>query len=183
MRPVFDQHGLAGKPMFDTEGTWGNGTVTDPDTQTAYLARWYLLQAGLHAKDNLQTVAWFTWGDPTTFHWGTIETDSGAPAPAAIAFNQVVAWLVGAEMSKPCAAAADGAWTYALTRAPAYKGLVVWNTRGGQAYQPSPDFADCRDLAGNTLNCHLTDRTIVRHNGFRQRCLFHKRGLERPSGR
>ena len=46
LRQVFDQHGLAGKPMFDTEGSWGDGNVTDPDTQAAWLARWYLLQAG-----------------------------------------------------------------------------------------------------------------------------------------
>ena len=46
MRQTFDQHGLAGKPMFDTEGSWGDGTVTDPDTQAAWLARWYLLQGG-----------------------------------------------------------------------------------------------------------------------------------------
>jgi hypothetical protein len=68
MRQVFDLHGLAGKPMFDTEGSWGDGTVTDPDTQAAWLARWYLLQAGLRSSDNLQMAAWFTWGDPATFH-------------------------------------------------------------------------------------------------------------------
>jgi hypothetical protein len=54
MRQVFDLHGLAGKPMFNTEGSWGDGTITGPDTQAAWLARWYLLQAGLRSSDNLQ---------------------------------------------------------------------------------------------------------------------------------
>jgi hypothetical protein len=151
MRQVFDQHGLAGKPMFDTEGSWGNGTMTDPDTQTAWLARWYLLQAGLRSTDNLQMVAWFTWGDPATFHWGTIETEAGSPTQAGIAFNQVYTWLVGAEMSQPCSAESDGTWTCALTRTPGYHALVVWNTQGTKSYQPGEDLADYRDLAGNTV--------------------------------
>jgi hypothetical protein len=79
MRQTFDQHGLAGKPMFETEGGRGNGTPMDAETQTAWLARRYLLQAGLRSTQNLQMAAWFTWGDPATFHGGTIETDAGAP--------------------------------------------------------------------------------------------------------
>jgi len=152
MRQVFDQHGLSGKPMFDTEGSWGLLTITDADadTQTAWLARWYLLQAGLYATDNLQMAAWFTWGHPTTFHWGTIETDSGAPTQAGIAFNQVYTWLVGAEMKQPCGSTSDGTWTCAITRPGGYSALAIWNTRGSKPYHPSTGYVDFRDLAGKT---------------------------------
>jgi hypothetical protein len=151
MRQTFDQHGLAGKPMFDTEGSWGERTVTDPDTQAVWLARWYLLQAGLRSTDNLQLVAWFTWGNPATFHWGTIETDAGAPTKAGIAFNQVYAWLVGAEMSQPCSSALDGTWTCLLTRPGRYSALAIWNTQGSKSYTPTATYVDFRDLAGNTV--------------------------------
>ena len=152
MRQVFNQHGLSGKPMFDTEGSWGYLTVTDADadTQTAWLARWYLLQAGLYATDNLQMAAWFTWGHPTTFHWGTIETAAGEPTPAGIAFNQVYTWLVGAEMNQPCSSTSDGTWICSLTRSNGYSALAVWNTQGSKPYTPSISYADFRDLAGNT---------------------------------
>ena len=53
MRAVFDQNGLAGKPMFQTEGSWGNQTVTDPDTQIAWVTRYTLLQAGLRSTLSL----------------------------------------------------------------------------------------------------------------------------------
>ena len=151
MRQVFDQHGLAGKPMFDTEGSWGDGTVTDPDTQAAWLARWYLLQAGLRSNDNLQMAAWFTWGDPATFHWGTIETDSGAPTEAGIAFNQVYNWLVGATIDQPCTSSSDGTWTCPLARPGGYRALVIWNALGTKSYMPADGFTDYRDLAGNTV--------------------------------
>jgi hypothetical protein len=151
MRQVFDQHGLVGKPMFDTEGSWGNDTVTDPDTQAAWLARWYLLQAGLRSTDNLQMVAWFTWGDPKTFRWGTIEDPSGTPTQAGIAFNQVYSWLVGTTISQPCSSASDGTWTCLLTRPGGYSALAIWNTQGSRPYAPSVAYADYRDLAGNTV--------------------------------
>ncbi len=151
MRQVFDQHGLAGKPMFDTEGSWGNGTVTDPDTQTAWLARWYLLQAGLRSSENLQMAAWFTWGDPTTFHWGTIETAASVPTQAGIAFDQVYTWLVGAEMSQPCSSTSDGTWTCSLTRSGGYNALAVWDMQGSNTYSPATTYVDYRDLAGNSV--------------------------------
>jgi len=150
MRQTFDQHGLTSKPMFDTEGSWGNGTITDPDTQAAWIAQWYLLQAGLRSTDNLQLAAWFTWADPSTFHWGTIETDSGAPSQAGIAFNQIYAWLVGAEMSQPCSSTSNGVWTCSLSRSNGYSALAIWNTQGSTSYSPSATYADYRDLAGNT---------------------------------
>jgi hypothetical protein len=161
MRQTFDQHGLAGKPMFDTEGSWGDGTVTDPDTQAAWLARWYLLQGGLRSTDNLQLVAWFTWGDPATFHWGTIETDAGVPTQAGIAFNQVYAWLVGAAMSQPCSSASDGIWTCSLTRPGGYSALAIWNTQGSKSYAPSATFEDFRDLAGNVVKITKREQITI----------------------
>lgn len=151
MRQVFDQHGLAGKPMFDTEGGWGNGTLTDPDTQTEWLARWYLLQAGLSLADNLQMAEWFTWGASISFDWGNIETNGREPTQAGVAYAQVYNWLVGAKMSIPCSGGADGTWTCALTRPGSYVGLVVWNTEGSKPYTPQEAYVDYRDLAGNTV--------------------------------
>jgi hypothetical protein len=119
--------------------------------QAAWLARWYLLQAGLRSTDDLQLVAWYTWGDPATFHWGTIETDAGAPTQAGIAFNQVYAWLVGAAISQPCSSASDGTWTCSLTRPGGYTALAIWNTQGSKSYTPSATYEEFRDLAGNTV--------------------------------
>lgn len=150
MRQVFDQHGLAGKPMFDTEGSWGKGTITDPDLQSAWLARWYRLQAGLRSTDNLQGVVWFAW-DATAFDWGSIEDASGKPTQAAIAFNQVYSWLVGATMSQSCLSAADGTWTCSLTRPGGYRAIAIWNTQSPEAYTPDPAYTNYRDLVGNTV--------------------------------
>jgi hypothetical protein len=151
MRQVFDEHGLAGKPMFDTEGSWGEGNVTDQDTQAAWLARWYLLQAGLRSTNNLQIVAWFTWGRPKTFLWGMIENDSFAPTLAGIAFNQVVSWLVGTTINQPCSSTSDGIWTCSLSRPGGYGALAIWNMQDSKSYVPSNAYTVYRDLAGKTV--------------------------------
>jgi hypothetical protein len=150
MRQVFNQHGLAGKPMFDTEGSWGDGTITDADTQAAWLARWYLLQAGLRSTDNLQMAIWFTWGDPTSFKWGTIETVSKQPNQAGMAYTQIYNWLVGSKI-EPCSASAAGMWSCAITLADGKQALAVWALQGTQSYTPAAAYVDYRDLGGNTV--------------------------------
>jgi len=149
MRAVFDQNGLSGKPIFQTEGSWGDLTVTDPDTQVAWVARYNLLEAGLHSTLNLQMAAWFTWADPS-FGWGNISTASLDPTPAGIAYNQVYNWAAGATISQPCSGAANGTWTCTLTRAGGYTARAVWNTQGSMAYSPGAGYVQYRDLAGNT---------------------------------
>ena len=150
MREVFDQNGLSGKPMYQTEGSWGNDTVTVSDTQVAWVARYNLLQAGLRSTMNLQMAAWFTWANPS-FGWGNIADSSLNPTAAGIAYSQVYNWVVGAAIDSPCASAADGTWTCNLTRPGGYKAVAVWNTQGAAQFTPAAGYKQYRDLAGTTV--------------------------------
>jgi hypothetical protein len=112
-RDVFNQSRLRGKPMFQTEGSWGNANVTDSDTQVAWLARYYLLQAGLYESLNLKMAAWFAWDGPAG--WGVIDMPSGdpsnplVPTPAGQAYSQVYNWLEGSTV-QPCNHNSKGTW-------------------------------------------------------------------------
>ncbi len=133
MRAVFDANGLAGKPMFDTEGSWGDNNVTDPDAQAAWLARWYLLQAG----NNVQRVYWYAWG--------------GGRAFAEVPYGQVYKWLVGATPSTACSPDSASTWTCAFTRPGDYEALGVWNANGPTSFLPAPQFKQYRDLQGSVF--------------------------------
>ncbi len=150
MRAVFDQNGLAGKPMFQTEGSWGKNTVTKSDIQVAWLSRWLLLQAGLRAELNLQMAAWFTWAPGTGFGWGTIETSSGTPSDAGIAYQHVFDWVSGATIAQRCSPDSNSTYTCTLTRAGGYTAKAVWNTKGTISYTPGAGYTQYRDLAGLT---------------------------------
>ena len=147
MRAVFNQYGLAGKPMYQTEGSWGDNTVTDPNTQTAWITRYTLLQAGLRASVNLQLAAWFTWAPPA-FGWGIIEDSSGNPTAAGAAYREVYHWLVGATLAEPCSGGVDGTWTCSLTRPGGYIAKAVWNTKGSATFVPGPGYTQVRDVTG-----------------------------------
>jgi hypothetical protein len=158
-RKVFDENGLAGKPMFNTEGSWGVDTVSDPDMQVAWLARYYLLQAGVASEDNLQLISWFSWGRPRGERtpWGQVETDRGTPNQAGLAYVQVRDWILGARMV-PCEANGS-VWSCSLTRVGGYEALAVWDTAqscaGGScstiAYSPDHRFIVSRSLNGERL--------------------------------
>ncbi len=150
MRAVFDQNGLAGKPMFQTEGSWGNQTVTDADTQVAWVARYNLLQAGLRSTLNLQMAAWFAWAPPS-FGWGDLQDASNNPTPAGFAYDAIYHWVVGATIDAPCSGAPNGTWTCTLSRPGGYVAQAVWNTKGSLSYTPSAGYSQVRDLTGKTV--------------------------------
>jgi Big-like domain-containing protein len=156
-RLLFDLYGLQGKPMFDTEGSWGKAQITDPNQQAAWLARWYLLQAG---AGTVQSAYWLAWGNstpskPIDEQWGLITDyyDQITPTAAGIAYGQVYDWLVDAAIS-PCTSSAN-VWTCALIRSRNYQGLAVWfysaNETDTTSYTPDDphQFVQYRDLAGN----------------------------------
>src|SRR5882762_7592968 len=91
------------------ESSWGENNVTGPDTQKAWLARLYLLQAGLLVADNLQYVALCTWGGGPSQKWGAIESESQSTnlELAALAYNQIYERLIGAPIAQPCSVAPD----------------------------------------------------------------------------
>ena len=151
MRAVFDQYGLPGRPMYQTEGSWGNNTVTDSNTQIAWITRYTLLQAGLRATLNLQLAAWFAWAPPA-FGWGSIEDASGNPTAAGAAYREVYHWLAGATLAQPCSGAADGTWTCSLTRPGGTIAKAVWNTKGSTAFTPGSGYTQVRDLTGTVTS-------------------------------
>ncbi len=171
MRAAFDASKLSGKPMFQTEGSWGNNNITDPDTQVAWLARYYLLQAGLFSSKNLQMAAWFAWDGPPL--WGVIARPSNAnppvitPTPAGLAYTQVFNWLVGSTFVQPCSGASDGTWTCTLTRADGSAELAVWNRNGCRLYVPDTSYNQyfCLDgtscLAGNPVPLAIGQQIII----------------------
>lgn len=155
-RSLFDHNGMKGKPIFDTEGSWGNDTITDPDVQASFLARWYLIQAGFYDSANLQYACWFAAGYTGHNAWGVIEKPDRTPTPAGLAYTEVYKWLVGANVSK---CRNDGSiWTCGVARSGGDQALVVWDnsqtcasgTCSSRNYEPPSAYVHYRDLSGDT---------------------------------
>ncbi|HEY6292350.1 MAG TPA: tectonin domain-containing protein [Terriglobia bacterium] len=156
-RQVFDQNGLIGKPVLDTEGSWGkNGNLSNPSQGAAWMARWYILQASYYP--GITQAAWYAWGYPSEA--GQLQSDSAGTLNATgVAYNQVYDWLVGASFGSPCASDSNSTWTCPITRSGGYQGLVIWNAMGSSRYTPASTYRQLRDLAGNTTR--LSGGTIT----------------------
>lgn len=143
MRTVFEHSGLAGKPVYITEGGWGrNSILPDPDEQAAYVARWYILLA----SQGIVRAYWHAWDDSD---WGTLRDPADGLREAGVAYEQIYKWLVGATFTRPCVASGD-VWTCGLTRNNSYQATIIWKNSGSQAYSPSGKYRQYRDLTGHS---------------------------------
>jgi hypothetical protein len=111
----------AGKPVFDTEGSWGNvgGTnaITDPDQQAAFLGRYYLVQMGA----GVAKFYWFGWDFATSGYLYDGSLDS-----AGVAYQQIVNWTEGATVQK--CAAVGSQWSCTIAGSDASQSMAIWDS-------------------------------------------------------
>jgi uncharacterized protein (TIGR03437 family) len=140
--------GLSKMPLWDTEGSWGEQTnLPDPDQQTAYLPRYFLLQSAA-----VQRFYWYSYND----NYGTLETNNQL-TQAGMAYGHVYNWLVGATVASACSNKSGSIWTCAYTRPGGYQALAVWDASQAcgdgvcttSGYTAPAGYVQYRDLVGN----------------------------------
>jgi putative Ig domain-containing protein/glycosyl hydrolase family 10 len=148
--PMMLQYGLGNKPIWDTEGSWGQDAPSglDPDAEAAFLARFYIL----HWSAGITKFYWYAWDSPT---WGTL-WNAGVVNQAGVAYTQIYQWMTGATMPRPCTVQGT-VYTCTLTRPNGYTASAVWDssrtcTSGGGCptsnYMAPKSFVQYRDLTG-----------------------------------
>jgi hypothetical protein len=134
------------KPIFDTEGSWGQDHRTDPDLknntwirsnfgqETAFTGIYYLTQASNSACatgttcNPLAGFVWFGWDPGSNGQlWDTTVGSTGALTDAGKAYQNLYQWLQGASPTAPCTANGT-VWTCNFTRPGNYYAQAVWDT-------------------------------------------------------
>ena len=142
MRSVMERDGMAGKPIYVSDGGWRKDEdLPDPEQQVAFVARWHTILA----SKGVAGAYWYAWDSE---RWGTLWDPETGLRPPGKAYGQVYNWLVGATISS-CALSKDLS-SCPLTRPNGYQGLVIWNASGNKSYNPSKEYKQYRDLMGNT---------------------------------
>ncbi len=150
----------SGLPAWSTEGSWGDtaSKEPDPDMQSAYVARAYLLGWSL----GYRRMYWYAWGNSWGRLWsqsgvnGCSDMGSGAGcvSPAAQAYATVFSWMVGNTMSRGCTAFGS-VYSCQLTSSDGSVRLAVWDTSvscaggycGRSIYFAPAGYDSYRDLA------------------------------------
>jgi hypothetical protein len=130
-----------GKNLWSSEGSWGSTPVNLPDAtmEEGYVARYYLVGW----SSGFRELYWYAVNNS----YGTLidqngingcndgGTQLGCPTLAATGWTAVYHWMVGNQMTQPCAADATlNIWTCGLLKtAGAVKELAVWDSSQGSA--------------------------------------------------
>lgn len=144
-------HGIAGKPLWDTEASWGwDKDFADSNTQQAFVARSY----ALHYSLGVSRLYWYAWDGSAgrdVQGWGTLWDKTKGAHPAARAYGETYRWLVGATMTRRCAPRQGAVWSCALSRPGGYRATLVWSTAGAASYPRPPDEHQYRTLDGDLV--------------------------------
>jgi polysaccharide biosynthesis protein PslG len=155
VKSAMSAHGQAGKPLWDTEGGWGeNVTTPSVSNQAAFLARHYLLQW----SGGVSRFSWYAWDNAS---WGELWSSGSGINAAGTAYAQVYDWMVGASMEGPCAVVSGTVWSCTLARTGGYQALAVWNTAGPSSYTPASAYTKVRSLAGTTTTIAPGSATMI----------------------
>jgi hypothetical protein len=150
---VMVKRGQGGKPVWDTEGSWGvSNRLPNEDDQVAFVARYLVLQW----SKGVQRLYWYAWNDAT---YGTLwDVGTHKICRPGIAYGEVGGWLTGAAMSAPCVMASDSTWTCGLTLTGGARAQIVWNTSNSSAssstglpFRPDPVYVQYKSLEGGTM--------------------------------
>ena len=137
-----------GKEIWDTEVGWGPfGTFPSQQAEAAFTARTMILQAA----EGIDVVVWFCWDDRGPWvNLYFVGPDFQTPTPAAVAFNQVQAWLLDSSIT--CSNTPDGTWQCTVTPPTGSPKYIVWNSNASSSFSiPSAwQVKTLTDLAGNT---------------------------------
>jgi len=166
LKAVLVSNGQNTKPLWCTEGGWGDTTgngFVDQDLHAAFLARHYLLQE----SEGVVRYYWFAWDnglDNLGLPDGLWVPTTGLTL-AGVAYQQVENWMVGALPSSQCTSNGN-IWTCNYTRSGGYQAEAIWDTSQScsaavcsTSSQPVPSqYVHYRDIAGNTTT--ITGGTV-----------------------
>jgi hypothetical protein len=121
-------NGQAGKPDFDSEGSWGIATCcdfTDPDLQAGFVARFVLM----HWLEQTDRFYWYQWDSTAGTLWtpSTNFTGKGVLLKPGLAYRAIYNWMVGFNVDRSCTVNKT-VWACNLSGSGGYLGQIVWDT-------------------------------------------------------
>jgi len=138
--PLLSHSGLAGKPLWSTEGAWSDrpNSLSDPEDQAAFTARALLI----HWANGFSRYYWYAY-DHTTIG-RLLGTRAG------VAYRAVRSWMEGARMTELCAPTVlDGdVWSCKLERPGGERSVIMWSLSGEKHVKVSLDLRQSVDIDG-----------------------------------
>ncbi len=125
VKTVMAKHHLNEKELWNTETGWSLPKVFSlPGEAAGYVARSYILMG----SSGVTRFYWYAWDNHKGVSLEMTAADSETLEPAAIAYQEVQKWLVGAQLNE-CLESKNG-WQCQLQRQGNYTAWILWNPYG-----------------------------------------------------
>ena len=144
---VMADHGVAGKPLWNTETGWAHPKhFPSEDLAAAYVGRSYLLNWAA----GVERLYWYAWDNHRWVSLEMTQADDRTLRPAAKAYAAIQEWLVGAQVGS-CEEDMSHMWICALKRDGKAE-WILWNANGSRAFPIPMDWHTARTtrLLGET---------------------------------
>lgn len=139
VKTLMAKHGLADKPLWNTETgwriqnrdknlddeEWAGRPLPDADA-SAYVARAYLISWAA----GVQRLYWYAWGHRSM---GFTDYDGKTPKPVADSFSEIQKWLVGATLTS-CKSDDKSIWVCELKRNQNGISRIIWHTTANVSF-------------------------------------------------
>jgi polysaccharide biosynthesis protein PslG len=132
VRQVMATYGQSGKPLWDTETSWGVTSAScfyNSDLQSAFLAQLFIL----HWSADVKRVFWYQYNNQINGTLWTPNPDphhrnyTGTLRKAGIAYEQVYKWMGGMDMPSPCSVSGT-LWSCNFSGPGGYLAEAMWDT-------------------------------------------------------
>jgi hypothetical protein len=144
LHDLMTKYGIARRPLWFTEGSWGNDSALTAEQAAGWLARQYLVMW----SKGVGRYYWYSWDNP---QWGTLWDATSGIHPAGTAYGQLEGWLVGSShAAEPCAKESDATWTCTLALSNGAPAKILWNTSAAKTVAVGGSFTVYQTLDGAT---------------------------------
>jgi hypothetical protein len=127
VRQLLEQHGQLHKPLWNTEAGWLRPTAGGPITLSDAVAVGYVARAYiLNWASGVSRFYYYAWDNDDYMDIILTKPDHISLTPAGVAYGEIAAWLVGAQMLELTRDGQD-TWVVTLIRPDGSKGYMLWN--------------------------------------------------------
>jgi hypothetical protein len=123
---VMKKHGVADKPLWNTEAGWINNPRTEHIDLVSQAPGWAARAYILNWAAGVQRFYWYAWDDDGGDSIPFTEEDQATATISARAYGEVQKWLVGSRVDS-CQNNEDRTWVCKLTKESSTAAWILWN--------------------------------------------------------
>jgi hypothetical protein len=154
VKEVMRKHGMADKPLWNTESGWIRNPLTDHIDPVQQAPGWAARAYILNWAAGVQRFYWYAWDDDGGDSIPFTEEDESTATISAHAYAEIQKWMIGSRVDS-CESDDGGTWVCKLSRESSPAAWILWNEDHSSRFEipKSWQIQTCTKLSGERSAC------------------------------